>query len=1471
MRNFKKFLALVLATMMVLGGMVTVSAAEEKAVADYEAAYLASAEELAALGIVKGTASLGDNKYDYALSGDVTRWQMALFIARIMSGETNDGYWNVGTDNTTPFDDVVNYFGAITYVTDKGVIKGKGYMAGVGDNCFDPDGKITYAEALTMAVRATGELQLQYPDGFMTAAEELGLTDGLEDLKQDAELTRGQMIQILYNLLFVKRNGAASFAEQNFGLETAEYVLVATNKQAMPEAAQVEKTGYVALAKLNADGTYQYNDYLYVDVKELGITAAEAERMIGYSWTVASFDGLANVYAYEMNDVETYLDYGSKSDKIKTATGLNGINNPKFVTIDGKKYELVTSYSNLNNKSTYNGNATELIVHSLYEADKTSAYTYYRYDLNGNIYNKEGTAIAIFHWQGQYLVKDSSTGIDTYRLATEDDFAKCAVSIDTGIGANIYGIVTKNTSLTTTNYGEITMIDDNGDGVFDRAIYIPYTIGYFETTSANQDNIWDCSTSTAKDDQSIHKINGKALTAYVPAEQDANDNVIFDYYNQSFTQTKVVRAKDITFEAYEGATRPTSGSYMVYYYNPYSRVITVVENLKVQNGTVENYYSGTQAYDSVNKVYYFSGATVTIDGTTYKLGQLRPGCDYMLNSVDGLTYIDSKNGDTLNKNAYDKDIAVAYANQKYQTLDYIVFDGNVIYAKLKGGAYDWVAFDYGKGVQTVNNYGYSTVTYEGDIVGVDANDNIVVKAYMADSSEKQAVAINEINGYAYGLLVADYAAIQYQYTGIGILQTGSYDVMIRKVIADFFKTLTADLTTDEEEKAGKEYHQLMYIVDSVDSDTGALNIYTDINLYYNANYIVSYRQPSYFESTNAKTVEATLNGVSTKDYVTFTYGISDVKVEQANGQSNGKYSVMILNDKSVVVVIGKDGIQVHTGVPANGTILNTAKATATTAGVRFYVLKNDYIVVASKDLFCNQIWSGKFDTEIQKNVWNYYLVVGNSTTNSAATTGYYMNDTQVSIKTNAAGQQVYTYTNMYHLNSGNLVSFEVVGGLKGYNSWTSALTGIKPIGAIYAEKNGEYKLLTPIDTTATNTGLADGYPSAKYSRYILEALLGTGYTDADGVFYDKVYSKTGKLSDTAAATPYYVNFTTGAGCFDTFAKTLDLIYYDYTGDAVTNIVLNATGISVDYDNSTSSKDLLGGNAYYEWTQDKVFTGVVVKGDAAPAGAVGFEAEVDKYVALLTIPTGLVGTDISSGNMTIAQHKAWYKTTYMSLTLDEIKARSVQDIKDWDAHMQNLLQNKQAAAEQTTLNNMRKAGKDAIDAAVAAAGLKDATNVSTLNTLASDKKAAIDSLTKQADVDAAVKAVTDKITELKAAEKAAADAAAKGVVKAENTANATVLTLQNVSDITFTGVEIFTVGANGLATKVATVALGATNSYADTATRGDVTVEWVRTGMNGVLTLKVADAFGVSAPVLAAGTYKFITTGDVIASGPITIG
>ena len=185
MRNFKKFLALVMATLMILSAAVITTGAAGKA--DYTDA----AQHLVALKIMKG-----DEKGNLMLDNGVTRYQAALFFAQTLSGETRVEVWNADKKSTA-FKDVTEYGTAIDYVY------GRKVVAGRGNGVFGPNDPITYQDMLVMAVRALGyeTADMSYPYGYILAAQKLGLTDNVENVNYKAALTRGETSQIIWDML----------------------------------------------------------------------------------------------------------------------------------------------------------------------------------------------------------------------------------------------------------------------------------------------------------------------------------------------------------------------------------------------------------------------------------------------------------------------------------------------------------------------------------------------------------------------------------------------------------------------------------------------------------------------------------------------------------------------------------------------------------------------------------------------------------------------------------------------------------------------------------------------------------------------------------------------------------------------------------------------------------------------------------------------------------------------------------------------------------------------------------------------------------------------------------------------------------------------------------------------------------------------------------------------------------------------
>ncbi|MBR5538765.1 MAG: hypothetical protein IKU61_02580, partial [Clostridia bacterium] len=185
MRNFKRFLALVLAMLMLSSMMIFSTGAAE--VGDYTEA----AKRLSAVGILKG-----DGAGNLMLNAPVKRWQTALFFVQVLTGETDATDLN-SVKTSIHFTDVVEYGVAIDQAYGFGIVKGR------GDGLYGYNDNIIYQDMLVMAVRALGyeTKDMSYPYGHILAAEKLGLTNNMDIVDFKKPLTRGETAQIIWNTL----------------------------------------------------------------------------------------------------------------------------------------------------------------------------------------------------------------------------------------------------------------------------------------------------------------------------------------------------------------------------------------------------------------------------------------------------------------------------------------------------------------------------------------------------------------------------------------------------------------------------------------------------------------------------------------------------------------------------------------------------------------------------------------------------------------------------------------------------------------------------------------------------------------------------------------------------------------------------------------------------------------------------------------------------------------------------------------------------------------------------------------------------------------------------------------------------------------------------------------------------------------------------------------------------------------------
>lgn len=107
-------------------------------------------------------------------------------------------------------------------------------VSGVGDGRFEPDAKISLAQAVTILIRMLGYTSQQtgavWPQSYMNLAKSIGLTDGVNSGAYD-DLTRAQAAQLFVNALECKQ-GDGSLYYKSLGEATEGVIVLAVDVEA---------------------------------------------------------------------------------------------------------------------------------------------------------------------------------------------------------------------------------------------------------------------------------------------------------------------------------------------------------------------------------------------------------------------------------------------------------------------------------------------------------------------------------------------------------------------------------------------------------------------------------------------------------------------------------------------------------------------------------------------------------------------------------------------------------------------------------------------------------------------------------------------------------------------------------------------------------------------------------------------------------------------------------------------------------------------------------------------------------------------------------------------------------------------------------------------------------------------------------------------------------------------------------------
>ncbi len=352
MKNLKRFISGSLATLMLVGAMITGASAKSYDDVASTDRYAEQIEILSDIGVIKGT-----SETEFSPDEKVTREQMALLLFRLMIGKDT-----AGTVNTSPFTDLNNetYSGAISWAN------ASGYIIGTSQNTFEPRGGIMLQDAMTMLVRALGHSSVQmnngYPWTYIDAAVKLDLDNGIEDLSYTKELTRSEVSALLYNALTAEyliprtaSNGmtfyeSTTIIERVFGYTIDESVIVATNHFALEGVDTVTKDGYVTV--------HTEDGFLTVKYAELGLKG-EADEHLGKNFKLV----------YKRDDKTKLVNVLGCTElgKTEAAEVITPGKDNAHIEIGGVKYQVVEALSD-----ALATNANELLVYA-FDSDASLA------------------------------------------------------------------------------------------------------------------------------------------------------------------------------------------------------------------------------------------------------------------------------------------------------------------------------------------------------------------------------------------------------------------------------------------------------------------------------------------------------------------------------------------------------------------------------------------------------------------------------------------------------------------------------------------------------------------------------------------------------------------------------------------------------------------------------------------------------------------------------------------------------------------------------------------------------------------------------------------------------------------------------------------------------------------------------------------------------------------------------------------
>jgi hypothetical protein len=487
----KKLLSCILALSVFASTFVCAKYSDVSQIEDY----YPSSTRLADLGIISGYED-GTFRPD----NTITRAEFTKIVVCMMDKEKEAK----SSTNLTGFFDVdiaswhTHY---IRYAVSRDI------LSGYADGSFRPNNTISLAEAVTILLRTLGytedEVGYYWPDNYVSAANSLGLTKGIDLAPLDA-LTRKDAAILVDRSLFAKPSG--SLASANTYIETTGYTVLEdslildndeTSDSVTVLSGNLKKntaSSYLSKTQFSVTSGDIYN-YAVIDKNGYLVTVCEyasGEKLCSVSGVLNKFtdnnieyttiDGLKSSYNA---DDSFAIYYGS--DRLTLAQAKSRISNGTDITFYGNSYDLwniavvgssdrlapIMAAKNYTESDEYLGtipiNSKNLTVYRNGEASKLSDIkagdvVYYNTKANVmDVYSKKVTGTYYSAYPSKAYVESVSVGGKEYEIG----YSAATDRLNASSGA--FNIGDKITLLLGKN-DKIAFVTDNAQG-FDYSAY----------------------------------------------------------------------------------------------------------------------------------------------------------------------------------------------------------------------------------------------------------------------------------------------------------------------------------------------------------------------------------------------------------------------------------------------------------------------------------------------------------------------------------------------------------------------------------------------------------------------------------------------------------------------------------------------------------------------------------------------------------------------------------------------------------------------------------------------------------------------------------------------------------------------------------------------------------------------------------------------------------------------------------------